>query len=159
MTWILKYRVPVPDCHFLPLYRRFSPRSRKKFISWTPIPFDFKQFCEKYDNYRSIVFSRVTDCLLTKIFWGFQISRKIKIRQPFEIIRAVEWDGLLGQVPPTLDFYRFFVKNACTEGLYETPPAKMPDDDFLGLVAEPGPDVCPALPALVVKSMESHLCV
>ena len=32
---------------------------------------------------------------------------------------------------------------------------------WVGLVAEPAspePDVCPALPALVVKSMESHLC-
>ena len=38
---------------------------QKKIIFFTC---DFKQFGEKYDNYRSIVFSRVIDCLLTKIF-------------------------------------------------------------------------------------------
>ena len=42
--------------------------TEKNLFRETPIAFDFKQFSGKYDNCRSIVFGRVIDCLLTKIF-------------------------------------------------------------------------------------------
>ena len=47
-------------------YKRFSPRIRKKFIPWTPTAFHLKYLSEKYDNYRSVVFSGVLDNIFDK---------------------------------------------------------------------------------------------
>ena len=77
-------------------YKRFSRRNRKTFISWTPIVFYFKQFSEKYDNYRSIVFSRVIDCLLRKIFvWllNLEETRYLWARCIFHRNFIDKWDA------------------------------------------------------------------
>ena len=105
-------------------YRRFSRWNRKNFISWTPIAFDFKQFSEKYDNYRSIVFSRATDGLLTKIFvWllNFEETRYLWARCIFHRNFIEKWDANINRtlshtLPRTLT-WRSVYPHLC-ESLY-----------------------------------------